>query len=211
MRNNYKMFNYFVLLFIILLNTFFVSCNNDKKFNSEPIDIKKAFQIDQKKFVKVVKIFADNPILNSIVRRNAKKIIGLEKFSSSMDYQYSYLIRIDNHDIDIIIPLEYSENEYLFFEKDFSKIKGRYSDDFLGNFIKNYISENDLKEIIFFLIKYDLFSIFQRPNEDIIYIEEEYQKGIFFNPEKTNVLPDISPNAKIEKLKDHWYYYDDLK
>lgn len=207
-----KLLNYLVLIFFtILINSFLLSCSNDKKLNSDQIDIKKAFQIDQNNFVKVVKILVDNPKINSIVRRNSNKIKGLEKFSKSMNYQYSYLIRIDNQDIDFIIPLEYSGNEYLFFEKDFLSIKGRYSDEYLGNFIKNYISKNDLKEIIFFLIKYDLFSIFQRPEEEIIYIEEEYKKGIFYNVEKTNVLPDLPPNAKIEKLKDHWYFYNDLK
>ena len=207
MQNKINILYYFVLSFIFI-NSFLLSCKSDIKINSDQLSIKKAFQIDQEIFNKVVKILIDNPELNSIVRRNVKKIKGIEKFSKPMNYQFNYLIRINYQDFEIIIPLEYSENEYLFFEKDFLNIKGSYSDEFLGNFIRNYISEKELKEIFFFLIKYDLFSIFQRPNEEIIYIEKEYQKGIFYNVDKTNVIPDISPDAKIEKLKEYWYYYD---
>lgn len=197
----------FILLFII--NSFLSSCSDNTKLNSEQFEIKKVFRKDKKKFESIVNLLSENPNLNTIVRRTDDKIPELKKVPKSRDYVVSYLIRIIDKDIDIIVPREYSENENLFWQKDFSEIKGRYSNESLTNFLNDNISENNFKQIIFFLIDYNLFRIKVRPNEEIIYVENEYYEGIYYDPETTEVKPDLSPNAKIEKLEDHWYYYDD--
>lgn len=198
--------NVFLIIFV-----FFLSCsknNNNKVEKIENLDfeVSKVFLKEKEKFNHTIQILSRNPNLNYILRQNAKN----NPTSKNLNYEISYLFRANEKFFEINLPLGFIENEKTFWQKDFSDINGIYTNSNLKSFLKeNDIAENDFRDLIYFLIKYDLYIIHIRPNEEIIYIEEEYNKGIYYDPETTDVKPDLSPNAKIERLEEHWYIYDD--